>query len=146
MYSARNHINGENFKLQLCTCAHALGTCTKFPFEILIRSTIYNTQILRKYFGELKKREWNTPLVLVVPHQLGQTPACVLAGPAIDLLMSPKFGWPPQAWYLLGAGCPGAISSTTLGKTQGSFHGRKHEWMVRIIKKMVSIEFVTCKS
>ena len=37
-----NLIYGENSKLKLCACAQsmALGTCTKFKLEILIRSTI----------------------------------------------------------------------------------------------------------
>ena len=38
IYNARNHIDDENFKLKLCTCAQsmALGTCSKFQLEILI--------------------------------------------------------------------------------------------------------------
>ena len=41
-YNAKNHIYGENFKLKLCMCAQSidLGTRTKFPLEILIRSKI----------------------------------------------------------------------------------------------------------
>ena len=74
---------------------------------------------LQDFSDKLINHYWDKCLVLVVPVQLGQTPACDLTGPAIDLLMSPKFGWPPQAWYLLGAGCPGAISSSTCDKTQG---------------------------
>ena len=40
--NAINHIYGENFKLKLYTCVQsmALGTCTKFQFEILTRSMI----------------------------------------------------------------------------------------------------------
>ena len=42
LYNARIHIYDEYFTLTLCTCAQnmALGTCTKFRLEILIRSTI----------------------------------------------------------------------------------------------------------
>ena len=42
IYNARNHINGENFKLKLCTCGQsdALGTRTKFQLEILKRRMI----------------------------------------------------------------------------------------------------------
>ena len=42
IHNGRNHIYGENFKLKLCMCAQsmALGTRTKLPLEILIRSTI----------------------------------------------------------------------------------------------------------
>ena len=42
IYNARNNIYAENFKLNLCTCAqsHALGTCTKFQLELLMRRTI----------------------------------------------------------------------------------------------------------
>ena len=42
IYNARNHIHGEHLKLKLCTCVQniALGTCTKFQLQILIRSTI----------------------------------------------------------------------------------------------------------
>ena len=54
IYSARNHIIGENFKPKLCTCAQsmALGTRTKFRLEIPIRSTIYVMQKFRKYILE----------------------------------------------------------------------------------------------
>ena len=43
IYNARNHIYGENFKLKYCYCAQsmALGTCTKFQLEILIRSVMF---------------------------------------------------------------------------------------------------------
>ena len=39
IYSVKNHIFSENFKLKLCTCAQsmALGTRTKFQLEILIK-------------------------------------------------------------------------------------------------------------
>ena len=42
IYNAKNHIYSENSKPKLCMCAQskALGTRTKFQFEILIRSTI----------------------------------------------------------------------------------------------------------
>ena len=42
IHNTRKHIDDENFKLKLCTCAQsmALGTHTKCKLEIFIRSTI----------------------------------------------------------------------------------------------------------
>ena len=50
IYNASNHIYGENFKLKLCTCAQsmALGTRTKFQFEMLIGSAISATHKFRE--------------------------------------------------------------------------------------------------
>ena len=63
IYSARNHIYGENFKPKLCTCAQsmALGTRTKFRLEILIRSTISVMQKFRKNILE------SSPIVSETP-------------------------------------------------------------------------------
>ena len=55
------------FKLKLCTCAHshALGTCTRFQFEILIRITI---SAIPKFEENIRDSSWKisetTPWVL----------------------------------------------------------------------------------
>ena len=63
MYSSRNHIYGENFKLKLCTCAQsmALGTRTKFQLEILTRSTISTIYIFRDNCLESSRNVNETP-------------------------------------------------------------------------------------
>ena len=59
----RNCTSYENVKLKLCTCAQsmALGTCTKFEFEILtitvISAIVYFSEII---LGELKTNPWTS--------------------------------------------------------------------------------------
>ena len=50
----RNSACDQNFKLKLCTCAqsHALGTRTKFPFEILIINVISGVVYFREIILE----------------------------------------------------------------------------------------------
>ena len=61
--NTRNDIYGENFKLKLCTCAQsmALGTCTKFQLEILIRSTISAIYKFRENILENSQNVSETP-------------------------------------------------------------------------------------
>ena len=56
--NATNHIYGEDFKLNLCTCAQsiALVTRTKFQLEILIKSTI---SAIHKFWENVLERERN---------------------------------------------------------------------------------------
>ena len=58
IYNARNNFFDENFELKLCACAQstALGTCTKFQLEILIRSTI---SAIHKFRGNILESSWN---------------------------------------------------------------------------------------
>ena len=58
IHNTRNHIYGENFKLELCTCAQsmALGTRTKFQLEILITSTI---SAIHKFRENSLESSWN---------------------------------------------------------------------------------------
>ena len=67
IHNARNHIYGENFKLNLCTCAQsmALGTHTKFQLGLLIRRTICATQKFRENILESLRNVSETPLVHV---------------------------------------------------------------------------------
>ena len=50
IYNVRNHIDGENFKVKLCTCAQSMALCTrtKFQLEMLIRSVISATHTFRE--------------------------------------------------------------------------------------------------
>ena len=50
----RNSVCDQNFKLKLCTCAqsHALGTRTKFQFEILIINVMSGVVYFREIILE----------------------------------------------------------------------------------------------
>ena len=58
IHSARNHLYGENFKLQLCMCGQspALATHTNFQLEILIRSKI---SAIHKFHENILESSWN---------------------------------------------------------------------------------------
>ena len=58
IYSARNHIYGEIFKLKFCMCTQsiALGTHTKFQLEILMRGMISAVQ---KFQENILQSSWN---------------------------------------------------------------------------------------
>ena len=62
IHNGRNHISRENFKLKLCTCAQsmALGTCTKFQLEILIRNEISAKHKFRENILESSR---NNPVI-----------------------------------------------------------------------------------
>ena len=72
IYNTRKHIFGENFKLKLCACAQsmALGTRTKFKFEILIRSMIPAIHNFRENILESSRNIIETtPWFLMSPGQ-----------------------------------------------------------------------------
>ena len=63
IYSARNHIYGENFNLKLWTCAQsmALGARTKLQLEILIRNAIYAIHKFQENILESSRNVSETP-------------------------------------------------------------------------------------
>ena len=76
MHYTRKHIYGEHLKLELCTCTQsmALGACSEFKFEILIRSTI---SAIHKFQENILKNSRN--ISDTAPWSTSNQLACVLA-------------------------------------------------------------------
>ena len=78
IYDARNHSYGENFKLKLYTCAQsmALGTCTKFQLEILIRIMTSAIHKFRENILESLRNVSETPPRSYLPMKFATTGLC----------------------------------------------------------------------
>ena len=66
IYNARNHIDGENFKLKFCTCAenYSRGTRTKFQHEILIKVRFLQYNNCERIFWRARETLVKHPLVI----------------------------------------------------------------------------------